>query len=288
MGELRGAAWMLAAVAALAACSDEADDPSYWGARADAHADASADAESLDVVVQEQDATADEGIEDQSVAEADVGEESEAAGPCPVEMVLVGASCFDRYEAPNQEGALPLVMFTFLEAESWCAARDKRLCYDDDWMQACAGSQGWSYVYGDAHDPGVCNDDKVWKTYDPTLLNGWPWNLDTDGAESLDDVLNLARAASAAGAAAADHIEALYQADPSGSNAGCYNAEGVADLTGNIEEWTRRRDGGTTDFHGNLKGRYWADSRTCQNNIITHGDAFRFYEIGFRCCRDPS
>jgi formylglycine-generating enzyme required for sulfatase activity len=276
----------MAAIATLTACGDDADDPSYWGPRGEAGTDASADVETLDVA--EQEAQADATLDDPSLSEADVAAEPEAAGPCPADMVLVGASCFDRFEAPNHESALPLVMFSFLEAESWCAARDKRLCFDDDWMQACAGTEEWSYVYGDAHEPGVCNDDKIWKTYDQPLLNGWPWNLDTDGAEALAELLDLARAASAAGAAAADHVEAIYQADPSGSNAGCYNAEGVADLTGNIEEWTQRRDGGTTDFHGNLKGRYWAESRTCQSNIITHGDAFRFYEIGFRCCRDPS
>jgi formylglycine-generating enzyme required for sulfatase activity len=68
---------------------------------------------------------------------------------------------------------------------------------------------------------------------------------------------------------------------------GCTAGNGVFDLTGNIEEWTRRRDGGQANFHGNLKGRYWAETRTCQNSITTHGDTFRFDEIGFRCCREP-
>jgi len=62
---------------------------------------------------------------------------------------------------------------------------------------------------------------------------------------------------------------------------------GAYDLCGNVEEWTRRRDGGEPQFHGKLKGRYWAETRTCQNGVISHGDGFRFYEIGFRCCRDP-
>ena len=41
-------------------------------------------------------------------------------------------------------------------------------------------------------------------------------------------------------------------------------------------------------FHGCLKGRYWADTRTCQDIILTHGDLFRFYEIGFRCCKNST
>lgn len=35
-------------------------------------------------------------------------------------------------------------------------------------------------------------------------------------------------------------------------------------------------------------GRYWADTRTCQDIILTHGDLFRFYEIGFRCCKNAT
>ena len=84
----------------------------------------------------------------------------------------------------------------------------------------------------------------------------------------------------------ADHVEAIYQGEPSGSNAGCVGPAEVYDLVGNVEEWTRRRDGGVPDFHGSLKGRYWAESRTCQSRVTTHGDYFRFYEIGFRCCLD--
>ena len=46
-------------------------------------------------------------------------------------------------------------------ASSWCEARGKRLCFDDEWTAACAGPEGWSYPYGDTHEPGLCNDDKT-------------------------------------------------------------------------------------------------------------------------------
>ena len=207
--------------------------------------------------------------------------------PCPEDMVQMSENtCMDRYEAPNREGALPLVMYSFDEAASWCAYRGKRLCYDDEWTLACAGPGGNSYPYGDQYQAGVCNDDKQWRTYNQDLLNLWPWSLDTDTVESLDQLLDRVRAVSSDAAQAADHVESLYQADPSGSHAGCVGGAGVFDLEGNVEEWTRRRDGGEDQFHGNLKGRYWAEPRTCQSNVTVHGDAFRFYEIGFRCCRD--
>jgi formylglycine-generating enzyme required for sulfatase activity len=179
-------------------------------------------------------------------------------------------------------------MYTFLEAEAWCGARGRRLCFDDEWTRACGGAEGWSYPYGDTRLPGVCNDEETWLSYNQTLLNGWPPSASSPDSTSLDELLGAARQVSSSAAAAADHVAWLYQGEPGGSNPGCtHGAEGVFDLTGNVEEWTRRRDGGEPSFHGNLKGRYWADTRTCQSNIISHGDGFRFYEIGFRCCKEP-
>ncbi len=212
----------------------------------------------------------------------------EAAGPCPSDMALVGAVCMDRYEAPNRAGELPLVMYSFDEAEAWCLARDKRLCFDDEWTHACSGPLELKYPYGDTHQPGICTDDKLWKTYEQSKLNGWPFTVSTPSVESLAQLFVDAKAKSITAANAADHVQWLYQAEPSGSKLNCVREEGIFDLTGNVEEWTQRRDGGTASFHGNLKGRYWAETRTCQNNITSHGDGFRFYEIGFRCCRDPA
>ncbi len=206
--------------------------------------------------------------------------------PCPSDTAHVDDFCIDRYEAPNVAGGLPFVMFTFVEAAQWCAARDKRLCFDDEWTRVCGGTAETSYPYGDTHQPGVCNDDETWITYNQSLLNGWPSSACSPGVGSYEELMDAARAVSGTAAAAADHVEDLYQAEPGGSNAWCTNADGAFDLCGNVEEWTRRRDGGEPDFHGNLKGRYWAESRTCQSNLTSHGDYFRFYEIGFRCCVD--
>ena len=217
----------------------------------------------------------------------DTAVDTDTAPPrCPPDMVDRGAFCIDRWEAPNFEGALPLVMYTFDEAAAWCAARSKRLCFDDEWTSTCEGAAGTAYPYGDTHQPGVCNDAKTWMVYNQALLSQWPFGLPTAQIDSLSALLQTARAIGPGAAASADHVESIYQAEPAGSLTGCSNEHQVFDLTGNVEEWTRRRDGGQPDFHGNLKGRYWAETRTCQSNILSHGDGFRFYEIGFRCCRD--
>ena len=212
----------------------------------------------------------------------DTADTAEAA-PCPDEMAALDGFCMDRFEAPGESGSLPLVMYTLTEAADWCAARGKRLCYDDEWQSACEGAAGTAYPYGDTHQPGVCNDDETWRTYSQSSLSLWPSSVSAADIDSLDALL---AAASAISKTASQHVAWLYQAEPAGSNEGCTNETGVYDLIGNVEEWTLRRDGGADSFTGNLKGRYWSESRTCGSNITTHADSFRFYEIGFRCCLD--
>jgi formylglycine-generating enzyme required for sulfatase activity len=210
-----------------------------------------------------------------------------APSPCPLDMLLVEGFCIDRFEAPNVAGASPLVMYSFVESVAWCEHRGKRLCFDDEWTRACEGLAQNAYPYGD-HVPGVCNDDELWKVYDQSKLNGWPWTVSKPEIDTLDELFTAAGAVSTSGQVAADHVAELYQAEGSGVNADCHGPDFVFDLTGNVEEWTRRSDGGGgPEFSGSLKGRYWAEARTCQSAVTTHGDGFRFYEIGFRCCSDP-
>lgn len=216
-----------------------------------------------------------------------------SSGICPPTSVLVhaphGDVCLDLYEAPNEAGALPLVMYDLNESEAWCDARGKRLCFDDEWVYACGGEAGTTYPYGNTYDAAKCNTDKTWIAYKQSQLNAWP---STASTPSIADLQSLYENASPAnGAIAVGEVQRLYQGEPSGSFAGCTNAIGAFDMVGSVEEWTRRRDGGEVvngvHFSGNLKGRYWAEARTCFGGVTTHADAFRFYEIGFRCCQTP-
>jgi len=261
-------------------------DPAGGGSGGDDDSHHAGDDNSASPADDDTTATDDDAGDDDTGDDDTAGDDDIGPAPCPADTAQVGDVCIDRYEAPNVPGGLPLVMYTFVEAAEWCAARDKRLCFDDEWTAVCGGPQEHAYPYGDSHEPGVCNDDETWLVYDQDLLNGWPSSASSATIISLEELLDAARAVSGTAAAAADHIEWLYQAEPSGSNPGCTNVHGAFDLCGNVEEWTRRRDGGQTDFHGNLKGRYWAEARTCSSNLTSHGDYFRFYEIGFRCCMD--
>ncbi|MFT3775941.1 MAG: SUMF1/EgtB/PvdO family nonheme iron enzyme [Minicystis sp.] len=189
--------------------------------------------------------------------------------PCPPDMAVVGMTCMDFYEAPNQKGADPLVMQSAVDAENWCEAKGKRLCTEDEWDTACAGPEDYVYPYGDTHVASQCNDDKTWKTVNESALNTWPSQT------------------------AKDEVDKLWQGAPSGSYEGCVSGYGVYDLTGNIEEWVVRTQPHVNSYPHVLKGCYWAGcyggaSPRCASTNPAHADGFRYYETGFRCCKDAA
>jgi hypothetical protein len=206
---------------------------------------------------------------------------AEASEGCAADMVRINDFCMDRYEAPNRAGARPFVMFNFNEAKAWCAARAKRLCFDDEWTTACGN--GFAYPYGDTYDAAKCNTAKPTVSYSEALIAAWPGSVNTTDVEDFDVLLQKARALSKT---SADHIASIYLAEPSGSFPACTNGFGALDTMGNVEEWTERRDGGTNGKNGNLKGRFWSQVRRCDEDITAHSNMFRYYEIGFRCCSD--
>lgn len=212
----------------------------------------------------------------------------QSAATCPDGMMKVKNSCMDIYEAPNVKGAKPLVMYTLPEAKAWCATKGKRLCYDDEWMEACSGTAGTQWPYGKEYISGKCVDEKTWRTYDQDKINLWPASASSAFMKNWEDQLSTARSSSSE---AASHMEYMYQAEPSGSRKECTSNYGIYDLSGNVEEWTLRREPVVKEglvFSGILRGRYWAHSNYADCTTLTeaHADLFRFYEVGFRCCAD--
>jgi len=190
-------------------------------------------------------------------------------GGCPSNMIRVREYCIDRYEAPNRRGAEPLAMQSANDAVAWCAEHHKRLCTEDEWIFACEGEEHRRYPYGAEHIDGRCNDDKPWRKVDEATLAKWP----------SPEAHALARD--------------LYQATPSGRKHKCASDTGVRDLTGNVEEWVARTREHTNDYPYILIGCYWAgcyggNKPTCHSTNNAHGPEFRFYETGFRCCRDAA
>lgn len=176
--------------------------------------------------------------------------------------VLQIRTCMDVYEAPNVRGALPIVMKSGVDAEAYCAARGKRLCSEREWETACEGPELRPWVYGWTADGKTCNSGKSWRPFDAVALY-------------------------AGGAAMEKEMERLWQGEASGTRTACVSQDGVHDLVGNVEEWVTARKGRT--FRLALMGGFWAKPWTgCRGTNDAHEPAFRFYEVGFRCCKDPT
>jgi len=169
--------------------------------------------------------------------------------------------CIDRYEWPNKVGAMPAVMASWNDAKASCEAVGKRLCTDTEWTLSCEGPERLPYPYGGgyARDASACNIDKpyIWphpvKVYDP----------DTRAAE----------------------LERLDQREPSGARTSCASPYGVHDLVGNVDEWVVNASQAGKPHISALKGGYWGPVRTrCRAITTGHGETFKYYQIGFRCC----
>lgn len=172
--------------------------------------------------------------------------------------------CIDRYEYPNQAGAYPAVMTSWVEAEQACRAEGKRLCTESEWTFACEGEQKLPYPYGFERKADVCNIDRHY--HNPEF-----------SAFSHDRLIS-------------DEVSRLDQRVASGSMPACVSPFGVHDMTGNVDEWVVNEDPqlDKDEDVSSLKGGYWGPIRArCRPVTNSHNRWFRFYQVGFRCCSDP-
>ena len=171
--------------------------------------------------------------------------------------------CMDRFEYPNVLGQNPVIVVTFHEAEALCKKSSKRLCNENEWTFACEGEEVRPYPYGWTRDSTACVVDRNWRPF-------------AEGALQPRD-----------GAGARVELDRLWQAEPSGSRAGCKSPFGVYDMTGNVDEWTHSVR--STGFSSILKGGYWGPVRArCRPATRAHNEDFVAYQQGFRCCGDAN
>jgi sulfatase modifying factor 1 len=168
--------------------------------------------------------------------------------------------CIDQFEYPNQPGAKPVVMTTWIQADATCSKEGKRLCNETEWTLACEGQEHLPYPYGYTRNSEACNIDKPHPDVDEKALA----NASTRDAE----------------------VARLDQRDPSGAREACVSPYGVYDMTGNVDEWVINESG--KPFKSGLKGGYWGPVRDrCRPMTTAHNEEFSFYQIGFRCCGEP-
>lgn len=167
--------------------------------------------------------------------------------------------CIDRYEYPNQKGAIATVMSSWNSAKAQCEALDKRLCTDAEWTLACEGPDRLAFPYGYERDAEACPIDKRSPKVNEQRLF---WKQTQ-----------------------ADEVARLDQREPSGSRERCVSAYGVYDLTGNVDEWVFNESG--RPYKSGLKGGNWGEYRNaCRPTTRGHDEGFYYYQTGFRCCRD--
>ncbi len=207
--------------------------------------------------------------------------EEPGSGGCPPGMARVDAFCIDRFEAAlanwspyiapgthavravSLRGAVPQAYISQVEAAAACAAADKRLCSDTEWLRACQGTASNTYPYGNTREPGVCNDARavhpaveLYGTSDAWIFS----HLDSPCLNQEANGLAL-----------------------TGAHTGCVTAEGVFDMMGNVHEWT-------ADPAGTFRGGYYVDTvengNGCLYATTAHDVSYDDYSTGFRCCAD--
>jgi sulfatase modifying factor 1 len=169
--------------------------------------------------------------------------------------------CIDQFEYPNRPGDKPEVMTTWIQAGATCSKEGKRLCNESEWTLACEGQERLPYPYGYARNADACNIDKPHPDVNEQAIAN-PVTRD-------------------------EEVARLDQRDPSGAREACVSPYGVYDMTGNVDEWVVNESG--KPYKSGLKGGYWGPVRDrCRPMTIAHNEEFMFYQIGFRCCSDPS
>jgi MYXO-CTERM domain-containing protein len=209
-----------------------------------------------------------------------------------VEMVMIttadGTFWIDRWEASrpdaeadfrgymvdyacSREGVLPWDDIDWVDAQAACAARNKRLCTDDEWQYACGGSDGWDYPYHqDTYQSGTCNENNQFTDVRASgLCFDMGKQMCTSGCcDSCDPDTNC-------------------------ETYNCISQSQVFDLSGNVSEWADCADSRDCTIVKPFFGGDYDDTidimLTCwfRNNA---GELDHQVGRGFRCCRctDPN
>jgi sulfatase modifying factor 1 len=157
--------------------------------------------------------------------------------------------CIDKHEFTEQGETLPANHRSWRDGDRTCKKLGKRMCLESEYNFACEGENMQPYPYGFTRDATACNADR-------------------DDVVSPAGTLRDLRA-------------------PSGSYERCTSPFGVADLSGNLEEFVTIDH--STPARPAMKGSYWQPGRNfCRAAQTAHDMYYNGTETGFRCCSDAS
>ena len=156
-------------------------------------------------------------------------------------------------QAESGKHRIPATDMSWYAARDACSAAGMRLCTEREWVTACQGAA----AVDDDHD-GESADDLVEGT-------SYPYGDYHDATRCWDGREQ-------------DGVRPVY----TGEMPGCVSADGVFDLTGNVEEWA-----GATEAEAVLLGGAWdtsEDHARCYRRNASFGPGYANRRTGFRCC----
>jgi hypothetical protein len=169
----------------------------------------------------------------------------------------------DTSRACSKAGALPWTSVNRENAAAACAAvkdsagNSMRLCTEPEWKAACGAETSWSYSSSaTTYTSGVCNDYGLYSA-DPTLAKAWVTGF--DNTASSQDCKTT-------------------------------NGTGFFDLSGNVSEWTSKKETVLSkDYYRVYGGSYltYGPVTTCGSSVLDVPE-FQNQDVGFRCCSDAA
>ncbi len=213
--------------------------------------------------------------------------------PCPSDMVRIRPVatetgwCLDRYEASradatastvgtsavatSRDGVLPWwsSSLDLPTVASACAAAGKRPCTVGEWVPACSGTSGRTYVYGSQYVANACNG-----------IDAFCDCAATCATVALCPYPHCRVQSSPAGDGGP--CGANFHLTPTGSFPACVNEWGAFDINGNAWELVVGTDGlahlrGGAYNCGDSEWLHRCDTDVLPNQVNVKG---------FRCCRD--
>jgi protein-disulfide isomerase/uncharacterized membrane protein len=158
-------------------------------------------------------------------------------------------------EAVSAQGQVPSTGTSWFDAKEACEAAGKRMCTEKEWTAACQGA-----MPVDDDGDGSFADDMIEGT-------AYPYS-DFHRPNACWDAKN----------------RETQRPVHTGNMPACVSADGVFDLTGNVEEWV----GATAKEAVLLGGAFDTrdDKARCFRLNDTFGAGHGAYRNGFRCCKD--
>ena len=169
-------------------------------------------------------------------------------------------------KAVSVPGRIPQGYLTWHVAKAACEAAGKRLCREEEWVQACRGARATKFPYGSSFDRDKCN---VYRYFHPAvILHG------NSSVGHTDPRLNLVMANG--------ESPVLLPTGAIKSCASRWGAADIYDMVGNLDEWV-------ADEKGVFVGGFYARNTTkgCESRISTHATTYYDYSTGVRCCAAP-